>query len=267
MIGGWLRRSFGREAEAAPEPIGRTRLASPALPAVIYAIGDVHGHLDLLRALEARILADAAAIAGEKWLVMLGDYIDRGPLSAQVIDHLIAPPPAGWRRFCLCGNHDDTMLLALSGRKALTQWLAFGGTETLASYGIAARDITAAGTSWSRLSQLLDAHIPAEHRDFLAGLPVVLETPAHVFCHAGLRPGATVDAHSDEDLMWYRNRSGSEDSDSDRIVVHGHTPVDAPLVTRSRINVDTGAYATGRLTAVRLSSSEPPRIVDVAGGI
>lgn len=236
----------------------RPRLTMTAEPAAIYAIGDVHGHLHLLEGLEAQILADSATIEGEKWLVMLGDYVDRGPHSRQVIEHLLAPPPTGFQRFCLCGNHEETMLDFLAEPDETSSWLAFGGIETLASYGV---DLTRLDLPMAEQRRVLMAAIPAEHRAFMAGLPVLLRTPNYVFVHAGLRPRVPLEAQTERDLLWIRDSYRESFAEFGRIVVHGHTPRTEPLVTPSRIAIDTGAFASGHLTAVRLLPGAAPKIL------
>jgi serine/threonine protein phosphatase 1 len=242
---------------------GRQRLEAKQAPAALYAVGDVHGHLDLLRGLERQILADGAHFEGEKWIVMLGDYIDRGPQSAAVLDHLLAPLPADWRRMCLCGNHEQTMAAALTDRTAFRSWLGFGGTETLMSYGISSAEIAAASESSHAHRRLMDAFIPAEHVEFLHQLPVLLQTPRFIFAHAGLRPHVALAEQAEEDLLWFR---GPFDSDFEfgATVVHGHTPVTTPDITPNRINIDTGAYATGVLTGIFLG--EHPRVLSFYKG-
>ena len=246
----WMDRLMGRAEAAAPLP----RLTAAQRPALIYAIGDVHGCLDQLQALEARIVADAAGTAGDKWIVMLGDYVDRGPRSAQVLDHLIAPPPAGFSRISLRGNHDQAMLSALEDPRALDSWIGWGIESTLGSYGLGPSqmaELAAPGRAATR-QQLLQAHIPDEHVAFLRNLPVLLSVPGYIFVHAGLRPGVATAQQRDRDLMWIRGEFLDAGYDFGATVVHGHTPVDAPELTPHRIGIDTGCYASGILTAVRI---------------
>jgi serine/threonine protein phosphatase 1 len=234
----------------------RPRLRAASDPAVVYAVGDVHGCLGLLERLQRLVLADAAAFPGEKWLVMLGDYVDRGPRSAAVIEHLLAPPPAGFQRFALAGNHEAMMLDFLAAPSASHHWLALGGLETLASYGL---DSSILQThSPKSVRAMLDSYIPPAHRAFLASAPSLIETPSWIFVHAGLRPGIALEHQRDDDLLWFRPDAATDYASLGRIVVHGHTPLERPLVLASRINVDTGAFATGRLTAVRLVPGRDP---------
>lgn len=252
-LGAWLNGLLRRDDGAAT---GGERLIAAQRPTLIYAIGDVHGCLGPLRTLEARIVADAAGEPDEKWIVMLGDYVDRGPQSAQVLDHLMTPPPPGFRRICLRGNHEEAMLAALETGDGLDNWLAFGSEATLASYGMSATQIAmlaSRGRTSSKL-QALQAHVPEEHIDFLRRLPVLLSVPGYVFVHAGLRPGVTLYQQRDRDLLWIRGEFLDTDHDFGAVVVHGHTPEDEPFIGMRRVGIDTGCFASGRLTAVRVDA-------------
>lgn len=221
---------------------------------MVYAIGDVHGCYDQLRRLTATIEADAAHLPGRKLIVMLGDYVDRGPNSAGVLDWLCAAPPTGFERIALAGNHEVMMLEFLGDPRPNSSWMDFGGADTLRSYGI---DTDAFVKARAKDRQaMLDALIPAEHVELLQNLPSMLMLPHAVFVHAGLRPGLTLDAQHDDDLMWIREPFLSEPMPDDTVVIHGHTPNPEPVIAERRICVDTGAYATGVLTAVRLSGTD-----------
>jgi serine/threonine protein phosphatase 1 len=241
------------------------RLRVTEQPGLIYAVGDIHGRLDRLLELEARIAADAAAIPaqGERWLVTLGDAIDRGPSSAQVIDHLRTAAPAGLRRINLMGNHEAMMRDFLARPRARAGWLEQGGTETLASYGVPADMLRRLDNRTAQ--QIAASYIPVEHLDYLNALPVLLDTPAALFAHAGLRPGVGVAHQSDDDLLWYRDQFAADYAEFGRPVVHGHTMRDTPLVTPWRIAIDTAAVRSGRLTAVRIATGQPPKLFSTAG--
>lgn len=263
MIGRMLGAIFGREPGSDAGP-ARDRLEADRMPEALYAIGDVHGRLDLLKALEAMIYADGAKQEGEKWIVLLGDLIDRGPYSAQVLDHLQAPLPEGWRRIILCGNHDHAMAMAMHDKVMLEQWLSFGGVETLASYGLELRSLVAAEGNWPRLKAILESHIPSEHIALLKGLPVMLRIPGYVFVHAGLRPGVPLERQTDYDLMWLRPDPTTPGGGFPFTIVHGHTPVEAVDLSSQIINLDTGAYASGILSALRLGDGTTPRILQTS---
>lgn len=251
---GVLQRLFGRTRNAAADTTAVTspgRVVLAEEPAAIYAIGDVHGHVALLRALEALIVEDARSIPGEKWIVMLGDYVDRGPASAQVIDHLLGAPPDGFVRLCIAGNHEAEMVNFMRMPGAGSAWLEFGGRETLRSYGIAGERIAG---SRRMLRQLVASHVPDEHLAFIASLPVMIETPNFVFVHAGIRPGIATAEQALQDLLWYRDDFAERYDELGKTVVHGHTVRDEVLLSRRRIAVDTGAFLTGRLSAVKLTA-------------
>ncbi|AEQ53122.1 metallophosphoesterase family protein [Pelagibacterium halotolerans] len=262
-----LARIFGMPEST---PRGAARLTSPHFPEALYVIGDVHGRLDLLEALEERIAHDAGAVNENVWVVLIGDIVDRGPSSAQVIDHVIRPSRWGFRRFCLSGNHEQAMLEAFESADALEWWCRFGGIETLASYGVSISQLDPGARSWDTNRAVLEAYIPREHVQFLSSLPVMIRVPGYVLVHAGMRPGIAPEDQTDQDLRWFRHEPDEHESDeqdrqSNDCVVHGHTIVEHPLVTSGRIAIDTGAYATGRLTAVRLRSGQEPIIIEQSG--
>lgn len=217
---------------------------------VVYAIGDVHGCLKELRQLEELVAEDQAQLGMSGPVVMLGDYVDRGPSSAGVIDHVMTPPPGSAQRICLAGNHEIMMQDFVRKPRRQHAWLANGGLETLQSYGI---DPGLVGTSSpQRLSDILASHISAEHLEFLAALPVCLSMPGYVFVHAGLRENVALDNQSDTDMLWMRPAGPATTLTGDAVVVCGHTPGAVPKVEPGRICIDTGAYATGVLTALRI---------------
>lgn len=232
---------------------GATRTANiltvERAPAVVYAIGDIHGCLAQLRELESMIVADAENVAGEKWIVCLGDYTDRGPQSSQVIDHLIAPPPAGFHRITLRGNHDAMMLEAIEDPRRLNGWLSVGGDATLQSYGI---DLSATRRGISR--DVLRANIPDEHVRFLSSLTTALVMPGYVFVHAGLRPGIALDQQVEDDMLWIREEFYDAGHDFGVMVVHGHSITPDPQLLKYRTGIDTGCFMSGRLTAARIDA-------------
>jgi serine/threonine protein phosphatase 1 len=217
----------------------------------VYAIGDVHGCLDQLQALESLIAEDGLDFEGEKWLVTLGDHIDRGPHSRQAIEHVMGPAPRGFRRFALLGNHEQIMLDFLESPAAHAYWLEEGGKQTLASYGVDIDYPPLRGLA-SLLGQLDDA-IPAAHRAFISSLPYYLSLPGWLFVHAGIRPGIPLAMQSDEDLIWIRAPFLTSQMTGGFRVVHGHTPGHDIVVTPHRIDIDTHCYHTGRLSAVRVT--------------
>jgi serine/threonine protein phosphatase 1 len=238
------------------------RLAFHDWPAAIYAIGDIHGCLDQLVALESRIAADGLNFDGEKWLVTLGDHIDRGPASAAVIEHVHGPAPPSFRRFALLGNHEQIMLDFLDNPAAHAYWLDEGGTETLASYGVTPDYPPLRGLA--ALHERL-AGIPVAHRQFMAELPICLSLPGWLFVHAGIRPGLSLATQTDEDLIWIRAPFLTSQLTGGLRVVHGHTPGHDIVATPHRINVDTHCYHTGRLSAVRVTPDGRTTFLSVNG--
>ena len=231
------------------------RLSTHTWPAAVYAIGDVHGCLDELRALEDLIVADGLGIEGEKWLLTLGDHIDRGPDSAGVLAHLMGPSPPGFRRISLLGNHEALLLAFLDHPVEDDDWRDQGGAETLLSYGI---DPTAPA------ERIADA-FPVRDREWMANLPICAVLPGWVFVHAGIRPGVPLGDQSERDLIWIRAPVLTAQLTGGFRVVHGHTPEDDIEVTPHRIGIDTCCYETGKLSAVRVTPDGRTRFFEVTG--
>jgi serine/threonine protein phosphatase 1 len=223
----------------------------------LYAIGDVHGRLDLLRQAHGRIAADLARRPCRRFRVIhLGDYVDRGPDSAGVIEHLIEFCRDG-DAVCLAGNHDLYVPAFLRDPwDAGEDWLAFGGIETLASYGV---DVALPGLgarSLKAIRKAFDAALPASHRAFFMGLPFTERHGDYLFVHAGVRPGVKLEKQKVADLTWIREPFLTHAGDFGAVVVHGHTVSPEPVVRRNRIGVDTKAYASGRLTCLALEAAD-----------
>jgi len=223
-------------------------------PQRIYAIGDVHGRLDLLQRAIGAIRRDIAARGPAALTVTIGDYVDRGPQSRGVLDCLLGNPfPTPY--VALKGNHEDMMEAFLADPAAGPQWFDNGGEETLQSYGIRLRGYALADVEKAR--EELRAALPAAHVKFLHALKTSLGRGRYFFCHAGVRPGVPLARQRDEDLLWIREPFLSSEEDFGAIVVHGHTPTHAPEVRPNRIGIDTGAFMSGRLTCVALDEGEP----------
>lgn len=223
----------------------------------LYAIGDVHGRLDLLREMHTRIATDLARRPCRRFrIVHLGDYVDRGPDSAGVVEHLIETVRDG-DAVCLAGNHDRYLSGFLAGsREAGETWLRYGGVEALASWGI---DAQGPGLSLKPLATLhaaLLAAMPPSHRDFLRGLPLSERHGDYLFVHAGIRPGVPLARQRPEDLTTIREPFLSHRGDHGAVVIHGHTVTAEPVVRPNRIGIDTKAYATGVLSCVVLEGSD-----------
>ncbi|MEO5325126.1 metallophosphoesterase family protein [Mesorhizobium sp. CC13] len=221
---------------------------------VVYAVGDVHGCYRELCSLEEKIVADAARLPGRKLIIMLGDYVDRGPDSAKVLDHLLAAPPDGFERICLVGNHETQTLDYLDGRMSLDAWLATGARSTLFSYDIDAEHLAEIYGNSTRLDGYIRANFPREHVEFIRSLPILAYSDRFVFVHAGIRPGVPLLEQEDTDLLYIRGDFFEASRRLDRWVIHGHTPVERPRLDGRRLDIDTAAFKTGRLTAVRVGA-------------
>jgi serine/threonine protein phosphatase 1 len=217
----------------------------------IYAIGDIHGRADLLEGVLKRIDADLAANPVSIGIeVYLGDYVDRGPASREVIDRLVARNRT-FRAVFLKGNHETYLTGFANNPLILEDWQQFGGLETLVSYGIAP-PINAGAEAQARLAATFDQTLPASHRRFFSNLKSSFTCGDFFFVHAGVRPGIPLTKQREEDLLWIRRDFLLCEDEFSKIIVHGHTPVPEPDIRPNRINIDTGAYATGRLTCLKL---------------
>lgn len=221
----------------------------------VYAIGDIHGRLDLLERVIAAIGRDTDRHGGAALTVTLGDYIDRGPASRGVIERLAANPfPTPF--IALKGNHETLLEAFLADPGGGEHWRRLGGLETLHSYGVPVADLML-GRNYAEASRRLREALPPHHLDFLLSLKTSYSHGGYFLCHAGVKPGVPLERQNDDDLMWIRDEFLSSTLDFGKIVVHGHTPVEAPDVRPNRINIDTGAFASGRLTCVVLAESGP----------
>ena len=228
----------------------------PSLPTGvrIYAVGDIHGCLDLLNDLLARINDDMASRPAVRPLsIFLGDYIDRGPSSRETIDRLIEHAAASESVF-LKGNHEQIAISCLRDRGLFERWMRLGGLETLLSYGITAgapyddRQIV-------RLQAAFHDALPQSHFRFFRDLQSSFGCGDYFFAHAGVRPDIPLASQKESDLLWIRQEFLSSHNDFGKIIIHGHTPARDIEVGPNRVNVDTGAFATGRLTCLVIDES------------
>lgn len=214
----------------------------------IYAIGDVHGRADLLQQTISEIDQHRNAYPTANPIeIMLGDYIDRGPRSNEVIELLISRHVHGQQTICLMGNHETYLLDFLKDPASLTEWQRYGGLETLMSYGLAP-SLNPTPEDQKQLAASLAESLPGHHYDFLMTLPLSFDCGDYFFAHAGVRPGIALSDQRAEDLLLIREEFLLHKGDFGKIVVHGHTPVSEPEIHNNRINLDTGAFATGKLT-------------------
>jgi serine/threonine protein phosphatase 1 len=229
----------------------------PSLPAGlrIYAVGDIHGRLDLLNDLLARIDRDRASRPIMRPVhVFLGDYIDRGPSSRETIDRLLEHAQSSEDVF-LKGNHELVAIKGLSDRGPFEQWMRrLGGMETLTSYGLSREDLSGA-RSTVEIQAAFHAALPRTHLSFLGDLQLSFTCGDFFFAHAGVKPGIDISRQNEHDLLWIREEFLTSSDDFGKIVIHGHTPTFEVEVGLNRINIDTGAFATGRLTCLVIEES------------
>jgi serine/threonine protein phosphatase 1 len=223
----------------------------------IYAIGDIHGRVDLLKQAHARILADARnASAKRKVIVYVGDYIDRGSESREVIDLLLDSPLPDFELVHLRGNHEQALLDFLADTAIAPEWFYYGGDATLSSYGVARPEPGGGPEGLLKVQSDLKTKLPQRHLAFYRSLGLYHREGDYLFVHAGIRPGIPLEKQSEHDLLWIREAFLQSDADHGSVIVHGHTITPRPEVKHNRIGIDTGAYATGRLTCLRIERDE-----------
>ncbi len=261
----------------------------PRTPAdtVVYAIGDLHGSVHLLEEILCGIRRDSRERGAlRRVAVFLGDYVNRGEDSRAVVERVLDPGLPGFEIVALKGNNEDLLLRFLDGDlSVVTHWLDYGGTETMAHYGIAACNprtpdpreleelrwksdtladygVSAAVTPQldeailRELRRRFTAALPQRHLGFFRGLGIAHREGDYYFVHAGIRPGVALDAQADLDCMWIRQRFLESDADHGAVVVHGHSITPEPEVRANRIGIDTGAYRSGVLTCLVLEGAE-----------
>ena len=221
-----------------------------------YAVGDIHGRLDLLEDILARIHEDLRQRRAHKvLLVFVGDLIDRGPSSAQVVERLRTYSHERVRTVFLLGNHEEVLLRVIHGEGDLiAKWCSFGGAECLKSYGVDTRKLSNLGDE--EALAIVRAAIPKEHVEFLEGFDDSCRFGDYLFVHAGIRPGVEVDQQKQSDLRWIREPFLLDETDHGFVVVHGHTIRPEVEMRPNRIGIDTGAYRSGVLTALAIEGSK-----------
>lgn len=244
------------------------RITSAPDGVCLYAIGDIHGRMDLLSLLIAEIEADAASLPPDLKvrLVFLGDYIDRGLQSRDVLEYFASGALERFDPVFLMGNHEEAMLRFLNEASYGSQWTRFGGAETLYSYGLAPpntraslnshEDMARARDAWNRTWNEFRVRLPAHHLDFLQSLKPYHVAGDYVFVHAGLRPGVSLQEQTRRDMLWIRDEFLDDAGAFEHLVIHGHTPEDKVYRDNRRIGLDTGAFLTGRLSAARLFGTQ-----------
>ena len=221
-----------------------------------YVVGDIHGRLDLLEELLAKIHADLQHRAAPKaLLVFVGDLIDRGPSSAQVVERLRTYRRHGIRPVFILGNHEEVLLRIIDGdRSLISSWLQFGGLQCLESYGVDPASLRGRGSA--ELVDAVRAAVPSEHVEFLRGFVDSCRFGDYLFVHAGIRPGVALEQQRQSDLRWIREPFLFDETDHGFVVVHGHTISPKVEERPNRIGIDTGAYRSGVLTALVIEGPE-----------
>ena len=251
----------------------RSKKAAPRSPQItasapegqrVYAVGDVHGRSDLFIALiEAIELDNREQGAASTTVVLLGDLVDRGPDSVNVL-----ALAREWKKFrnvrILAGNHEEMFLRSFTDVDMLRHFLRHGGRETLLSYGMDKREYSRA--SIEEVQALMTEIVPQADLDFIADFENLITIGDYVFVHAGVEPGVPLEDQQVAKLRWIREPFLSHTEPHDGVVVHGHTITDQPVDQGNRIGIDTGAYNTGRLTAVVLESESRRYISAVDDG-
>ncbi len=231
------------KSEPPPSRVGR----------LVYAIGDVHGRLDLFERMIQHIRADEMAVAERPLIVLLGDYVDRGPESAGVLSRILKLQAEAWCDVeVLLGNHEESMLKFLYSAHHGPAWVDYGGGSTLGSYGVALPAARTDLAQWEETRKTFAEILPEAHLALLNAMKYLLKVEDYVFVHAGVRPDQPLDEQGPETFLWVRGAFMASEKACDFVVVHGHTPEDEPTDKRWRIGIDSGAYATGVLTAIRL---------------
>ncbi|MBW0150464.1 MAG: serine/threonine protein phosphatase [Phenylobacterium sp.] len=244
-----FNRLFGKKKPSAPPSTGGRR---------VYAVGDIHGRHDLLEGLLREIARDVSAEPpqAQPILIFLGDYVDRGPGSHQVVETILSlrREPAFEVR-ALKGNHEEALLRFLDEPGFGSTWAEHGGNATLASYGVQPPATRTDPEAWAVAREAFAATLPGDHKTFYDELELITEVGDYAFVHAGVRPGVALAHQTERDLLWIRGEFLQAPGPFGKVIVHGHTPMEAPQMTPHRLGLDTGAYATGVLTAARLDEA------------
>lgn len=253
MLSTWasLRRRLSR---GAPVEAGRSVGEASVPPGRrIYAVGDIHGRNDLLVAMLGLIAADARReTEAACTLVLLGDYVDRGPDSRAVVDTVMNIRLPGFEVIALKGNHEQLMLDFLVDPPTARSWLTYGGDAALLSYGAPLRPGVVTEDKLTAAHRTFAANLPQSHLDFLENLPSSVAIGDYFFVHAGIDPKRSLEDQADDTLLWTRGPFVESRRLFSKVIVHGHTVTEAPDVRPNRIGIDTGAYYSGVLTCAVL---------------
>lgn len=230
----------------------------PQVPADtrIYCIGDIHGRDDLLAVMHSLIRHDAEGYTGRKVVIYLGDYIDRGLNSKNVIEQLLHHPLPTFEQVFLRGNHEQFLQLFLQVPETAIDWIKFGGHATLYSYGVKLQGMPYRKSQLQEIHRQLQELLPEAHKRFYEDLHLTHCEGDYFFVHAGIRPGIALQRQKEEDLLWIRDVFTGSSRKHEKVIVHGHTISEEPEILPNRIGIDTGAYFSGILTCLVLESVE-----------
>lgn len=238
----------------------RLTVASARVPSGdrIYAVGDIHGRVDLLKRLHDTIAVDAQAAAPgtRKTIIYLGDYVDRGFNSRELIDYLLDHPLSGFAAVYLKGNHDEYFAQFIETAEDGGPWLKYGGDATVYSYGVRVADDVPPEQRLDHICERLRETVPKRHIAFLTQLKLAWTVGDFLFVHAGVHPDRPWDKQVSHDLLWIRDEFLESDRDFGKIVVHGHSVTETPDVRQNRIGIDTGACYSGALTCLVLEGDK-----------
>ena len=235
-------------------PNAPIRLMEPGIR--VYAIGDIHGHYNLLQQMHQMIAADLAQRPCERAIeLFLGDYIDRGPNPSEVFEHLMHAEPAAHERICLSGNHEKALLQYFDDAEWLMKWARSGALDTLKAYGVELEQPLT--EEMCREAQpRFAANFPDEQKAFIEALPLTASFGDYFFVHAGIRPGIPFEQQDPYDLVWIRYDFLDSTEEHGKLIVHGHTPHEHVEIKPNRINIDTAAFSTGVLTCLVLEDDQ-----------
>lgn len=246
--------------DLAPFPVGLSFCGpneEPSIDTLTYAVGDVHGRFDLFESLIGKLEADVKARGRRCRLVLLGDYIDKGPDSSSVLSGVASLQKQSWCEVvALKGNHEWMLIEFLAGRSDGRRWIRSGGDATLRSFGIAVPDDPVTPEGWDTLRWRLRSAFNPPQWNLLTSLKTSFEAGDYLFVHAGVDPWKDRSTQGEETLLWIRDRFLKVKRACSKVVVHGHSSEDSPVMQKWRIGLDTAAYATGKLCAIRLVGSE-----------
>jgi serine/threonine protein phosphatase 1 len=230
----------------------------------IYCIGDIHGRHDILEKIHIKILEDSVSYTGHKKLIYLGDYIDRGEHSQQVVELLLTSPLLGFEIIYLRGNHEQTMLDFLIESEVGRSWFNYGGLQTLVSYGVRYRKLPTSPHDFQALQTELRASLPLSHVEFLEQTILSYVDGSYYFVHAGVNPRLKLDQQQAEDQLWIRDAFIEHTKPYEKIIVHGHTITEEVDFQVNRIGLDTGAYLSGKLSCLVLEDDQQ-RLIQTDG--